>query len=212
LGPLQYSSVNPTSGSAVTDPSTKQAATVLLDGTVPMYYSNSYTSVWAPTSVWPTPRQLWSMGNATNPGWNGINYRYGPDNIVTTFGSSCPNGGIWNWVNQPASSGKKKRDLGHEAEDLYYQQATETWKQLTDQKGMSPQDAVLKMAMDACNANPREPLTEEQKHHLEMMHVGEEGIRRVCDTEPIDEAPVETRDAGFHEDTQMSHHGHSFRK
>jgi len=233
--PHQYSSVNPTSGSAVIDPTTGQVATVLLDQVINMYYYSNTKAVWLPSTVWPTPRQLWSMGeNCTNTGWNGIYYRYGPDNIVNTFGSVCTKGGPWNWVNVPFEDPNdeyKKRDVGTEAEELYYQTQAATWRVLTEEQGMSPQDALLKMAMDDCNANPAKPLTEEEKHHMEMMHMSPESLRRICDKDPDAKELelVETPDAGQSETTQqvqeqeseetpdaghseMTQHGHSFRK
>jgi len=217
LGTNQFSSVNPTSGSAVIDPSTKQAAVPLLDGTIPMYWTGTTSAIFLPTSLFPTPRQLWSMGNATNPGWNGIWYRYGRDKIVCTFGSACINGGPWTWVNQTYNPQKRNLDTDMDTdsstdiENVYYQTAAKTWNLLTEEQGMSPQDALLKMAMDACLANPAKPLTEEEKKHMEMMHISPEGIKRICDKDPAEEQlePVETPDAGLSDTT---HQGHSFRK
>jgi len=231
LGPNQYSSVNPTSGGTVTDPNTGSACTCGIDQQMEMYYYSTTKAVWLPSTIWPTPRQLWTLGNNCScTGWNGIYYRYGADKIVETFGSVCTNGGPWSWVNVSNDENpSRKRDVGTDAEDAYYQTSAETWRILTVEQGMSPQDALLKMAMDNCNANPAKPLTPEEKQHMGMMHFSPEAIKRICDTDPdaSELEPVETPDAGHSEmnlqvveseetsgagHSEMTHQGHSFRK
>jgi len=89
-----YVAQNPIgSGSPRRDPQ-GNAFKVGLDDQLWFYY-NSNTLTFLPRTQWPRIRDLFSLGPG---GWNGINYRYGPDKLVSTL-TTCPNK-VWTFVNQ----------------------------------------------------------------------------------------------------------------
>jgi hypothetical protein len=110
----QYSGYNPVSypyGKASKNPYTKLNYDVGLGSKIPFYYSGPSTDSYIfPVKDFPTPQQLWSMGDATTKGYDGIYYRYGPDNLAINFGSSCTKNIVWRWVNQKLPTSKRTVD------------------------------------------------------------------------------------------------------
>jgi hypothetical protein len=97
---LHYKDMNPVPSSATIkrDSTTGIAYTVRLDDTLNFYLTSS-TATFLPMNLWPTVRDLWTMGTAAQSGWGGIYYRYGPDKMARalTAQGRCGN---WAWVNQ----------------------------------------------------------------------------------------------------------------
>jgi len=105
----QYKSCNPISGKwAAFNPYTGTKYDTGLSAKIPYYVVGPSTSSYPiPSTNFPTPKQLWSMGESGTPGFDGIFYRYGPDVMaVSELAKSCRSK-QWKWVNQPYSSLKR---------------------------------------------------------------------------------------------------------
>jgi len=94
-----YAQMNPIAvgSQPVADPYSKLVYPVDIDSTLNFYISVSSQAVFIPIAQWPTIRQMWSMGTATAPGWQGLYYRYGPDKMASIL-TSCTDQS-WTWVN-----------------------------------------------------------------------------------------------------------------
>jgi hypothetical protein len=113
----QYTAGNPAStyGRTAYNPYTYLKYDVGLGSKIPFYFAGPSTDCYIfPKADFPTAQQLWSMGDATTKGYDGIYYRYGPDNLVKNFGSSCTKNIVWRWVDQPYTP---KRNLDDEEID-----------------------------------------------------------------------------------------------
>jgi hypothetical protein len=143
------------------------------------------------TVDYPTSRQLWTMGTATSPGWQGLYYRYGFDRLVSSALSTVCPGNTWTWVNQVTGTQKRSEtDSG----DLLYKNITRTFLKYTEEKGMSPQEAVNLMEWEDCKANPLN-ITAYQRSVLKSFGIPLKNLKRVCD-----------KDEDFEEDEDEVHH------
>jgi len=99
---IQYQPVNPigNTASAVKD-LYGNVYPVTLDSVLNYFSSYGLNTTVIPPNQWPTIRQMWSMGDAGNPGWCGLYYRYGNDCLVPLL-KNCTDQN-WTWVNQAAS-------------------------------------------------------------------------------------------------------------
>jgi len=95
----QYLQVNPIGGNP-TQTKKDQNGNVFDVGidTKLNFYAASTTATFWPQSQWPTIRQMWTMGNSGSPGFCGLWYRYGPDDLASALTNLCPEK-TWRWVN-----------------------------------------------------------------------------------------------------------------
>jgi hypothetical protein len=188
ITPTQYRSINPTTtGSSaandvVKDPSGNPVV-YTADTQITFYISSTTAPIYLPASQFPTVRQLWTCGTETTPGWNGIKYRYGQDALVNNVISSvCVPGNTWTFFNY----GSKKRsddtpkEQGEIEAEKLYQNITETFMYWTEERNMTPQEALDRMAYDNCMANPN-VWTEESKKILRGIGLTPSSTKRICD-------------------------------
>jgi len=125
------------------------------------------------------------MGTTTTPGYDGINYRYGPDTMCKDFGKSCKNNlKGWNWVNQPTSA---KRSLDEEIE------SSETHPRLAKlhalgnilkdevAKGKSHEEALKSLAMSQCEKASKLELTDQTLDWIRMNNLHISDFDTLCD-------------------------------
>jgi hypothetical protein len=145
----------------------------------------------------PTSRDAWFMGDETKTGWQGMYYRYGYDNLASNpISSACPtvkSGSGWSWVNQGTKPTLLKREaLTTDPGELLYENITKTFIELTEEKGMSPREALDKMVWDDCVARPFK-ITPYERGVLRSLGISLKSLMRVCDKEedfPKDEGEV----------------------
>jgi len=133
---------------------------------------------------YPTPRELWEMGSSsTDLGWNGLWYRYGYDRLASSaLTSACDPKNTWTWVNQspkPTTASKKRSDRSDCGDDLY-DTLTTTFLKWTEEKGMSPQEAIELMAWDDCLAHPVN-ITAYDRSVLKSFGIRISTLKRCCD-------------------------------
>jgi len=199
LSTNQYTSINPTDPTASPPHTAKDANgnpyDTSLDATVPLFVSGENTYIWAPSTNFPTVRDLWTMGTSSQPGWNGMYYRYGVDPlaVLSTKTSACSTCGSWDWVNygDPQGTGGNKRsdkgtEMGTPEEMLVYENLL---RQFDDKvkEGMTPAEALDDLAMDSCKSNPQQSLPEKELNYLKMMGVDFSASKRICDEDITEE-------------------------
>jgi len=196
-GTNQYTAANPISKNGYTayNPYTGEAYNVDGSSKIPYYLSQNKKSYIFPDTTtcstppcWPTPNQLWPMGTTTSPGYDGINYRYGPDVMCqnNTFGQSCKNNlKGWNWVNQPYT---QKRSLDEEiigSTDTHPKLANlhELGNILKDEvaKGKSHEVALKSLAMSQCEKASKLKLTEKTLDWIRMNNLHISDFDTLCD-------------------------------
>jgi len=156
------------------------------------------------TKQTPTCREVYFMGNANQLGWDGIYYRYGPDDIVETTGfiggkETCPNNhGGWNLVNQTVPGYVIKRGVAQVDNDTIpllnvnltnRQQVKlliQEWVAQAEALGLSGSEAIQFAANLACLASPQFEVSPDFEAVLIMMDVNVTTLDRSCD-------PVSTR-------------------
>jgi len=190
LTTTHYFPINPTDATSSTPHTAKDASgtpySVTLDSQVPLFVSSEGEFKYCLRTEFPTVRQMWSMGTSTQKGWNGLYYRYGPD-ALTTLSSTCKTGSSWSWVNY---GGSKKRsesefteEMGTPEEMLVYQNLTRKYDDLVQKQGKTPEEALYDLAMDSCQSNPQQELSEKELKYLVMMGVDFHASKRICDAE-----------------------------
>jgi len=132
--------------------------------------------------IWPTYRQLWSLGNsAQDKGFDGLWYRYGPDNLVATdcLSQNCPDK-VWRWVNQQPTS--QKRNLDDEIKDhpLVRRNNDQFKKKVRD--GLTKREALTEIAMEECNSIEKQKVSDELLQWIEMNSGDLAEYDRICDT------------------------------
>jgi hypothetical protein len=182
LGPDQYKGVNPISG---TNPSKNpyNGATYLVstDDTIPYAWDKiDSDSVVFPKNKWPTPRKLWSCGNATNPGHDGIFYRYGTDQLVRAFSRSCIDKASWTlvdvgyvWVK---TRGKKRDENLH---PLMSERADAFEAKLKE--GKPHRQIISEMAQSECAKAPKNDIDHMFMMWINMANHAPEAYDTICD-------------------------------
>jgi len=192
LTPTQYSPVNPTDANmpsphtVYTDDTKATIADTSLDAFVPLYVSGSGQFKYCISTEFPQVRQMWSMGTPDQKGWNGLYYRYGPDAMAdnSLSVSNCKAGNTWTWVNQYGGSSKRSEhsEMGTPEEIWMYQNLSMKFENF-QKEGMTPKEALEALAMESCECNPQQPLTEESFKSMIMMGIDPRTTRRICDKE-----------------------------
>jgi hypothetical protein len=208
LTPTHFTNINPTTTSS--QPAKKDGVPIVftLDYVITLYLSSNRAPTYLPAANFPTSRQLWTLGSATTTSsdWNGLRYRYGADDLAQSaaLNSVCKPGNVWRYVNWGAT-GKRSEE---EPSDPYitdlYRNITDTFFYLTEEKGMTPQAAVDKMAWDKCMANPR-VITEETKTFLRGIGLTPMDTQRICDN-PVDLKLSKEEMENWYSVDHMSHH------
>jgi len=197
----QYQALNPISGSnAKVDPFTGQAYDVGID-TPMVYWWRTYSSrgvltkedsVIFPQAEWPTPRDMNFMGNATQTGFGGMYYVYGPDNIVsliqqlsTNTSSFCPLNTKWRLVNVGSSSKRsisgKDKDDRSENDKNSERNIKSKWDEYK-KKGINDTDAWNQLVDWDCQNTPKIELTDELEAWMNMTGLAPGLWDRVCDS------------------------------
>jgi hypothetical protein len=155
-----------------------------LDTKITYYNGGSKSPLFIPSQNFPTSRDLWPNGiDPSVPGWNGLNYVYGYDRLCSnSISSTCAPGNTWTIINQGKPLKRAVLDDG----DLLYANITQTFLRLTEEEGMSPRDAVDKMAYDFCKATPF-VLDDYNRSILKAFGIPLSSLKRSCDDFPEDE-------------------------
>jgi hypothetical protein len=171
------------------DPVTGQPCAVTLQDKVCYYWDYSSAPGMMSTTIskvfpdtnWPTIRQLWSMGGKpSDPGFDGINYRYGPDAMVAVdaLKNNCPDK-TWTYVNQPVPSYKRSEsEVMKNKEHPIVQRLNEEYHSKVD-SGMSSMEALKALAMEECNAIPKQTNDDDLHSWFKMSGGGLQD--RICD-------------------------------
>jgi len=197
----QYQALNPISGSnQKLDPFSGIAYDVGID--TPMdYWWRTYStrgvltkedSVIFPQAEWPTPRNMNFIGNATQPGFGGMYYVYGDDNIVsliqklsTTSSPFCPLNTKWRLVNVGSSSKRalssKDKDNRSENDKNCEGNIKSKWDEYK-KKGNNDNDAWTQLVAWDCQNTPKIELTDALEAWINMTGLAPELFDRVCDS------------------------------
>jgi len=145
------------------------------------YYWGDATTVLFPkdkkTGKWPNPTNMWDVGVGGVTGYDGMNYEYGPDQLVRGFGKSCPDQ-TWSICDVGYVPGKsKKRDeilhpTMQEFKDIFEAKVSE---------GKSHQEAIHEMAMTECQNAPKNEITPGLQRWIEMNGLLPEQFDSICD-------------------------------
>jgi len=150
-------------------------------------------SVIFPQAQWPTPRDMNFMGNATNPGFGGMYYVYGPDNIVsliqqlsTSSSPFCPLNTKWRVVNVGSSSSKRSISGKDKDNRSYNDKNTEVnikskWDEYK-KKGNNDTAAWTQLVDWDCQNTPKIELTAQLEDWISMTGLAPELWDRVCDS------------------------------
>jgi len=184
LGTDHFMSINPTTkgtqseANDIVKDANGNPVVFTADTPITFYVGPNTAPTYLPATQFPTVRSLWTCGTDLVPGWNGLKYRYGIDDLAKNVISSvCAPGNTWTYVNYGS---KKRSGDTHSETDSIYQNITQTFMYLTEEKGMTPQEAVDKMAWDNCMANPN-VWTEESKKILRGIGLTPSSTKRICD-------------------------------
>jgi len=192
LGPKQFTSVNPTTTSPADCVKINNVEVVFnLDMKITYNLDSSKAPIFLPSALYPTPRDLWSMGEPGCLGWQGLHVLYEDDRLpFSPMSSVCTAAKGWSWFvtsSDDDDDDSQKRDTANPTNaDLIYENITSTFMYLTEQRGMSPREAIDKMAMDACLANPT-VITDDDKKLIGSMGFPLSGFQRICDEEIKDD-------------------------
>jgi len=145
---------------------------------MPYYWDKSVSTVYTKkNNKWPSPKDVWSTGFPNAPGYDGMYYRYGTDQLVRGFGKSCPNKN-WTLVDVgyvPTTS--KKRDEGlhpmiQEFKDIFEAKVSE---------GKTHKEALHEMAMTECQNAPKNEITPRFMEWLKLNNIPPEKFDSICD-------------------------------
>jgi len=127
------------------------------------------------------------MGAPGDLGWQGHNVLYQDNRIpFSPMASVCTAAKGWAWFVTSDEEDQKRDTANPTNADLIYDNITSTFMYLTEQRGLSPREAMDKMAMDACLANPT-VITEDDKKLIGSMGFPLSGFQRICDEEIKDD-------------------------
>jgi len=173
--------------------------TFSMSSQIPYYWGKTITTPFPKTNgAWPTPRDMWSTGLST-PGYDGICYRYGKDQLVRGFGTACPDQ-TWNLVDVGYVATTSKRDdsinpLIQEYKNQY---------ELKVSEGKSHKDALYEMAVQECMNAPKNEITPRLMGWMKMNNLKPEHFDSICDKPSQRMALAQDR-----EDTSTSSIGYS---
>jgi len=187
LTDVQYTALNPVNGNnPKVDPDTQQPFLVGLHDKISYYWQSKDYSIIFPSEKWPTPADLWGLGTENSTGWDGLYYRYGPDELVMSkpMLENCA-GKDWSWVNYVET------EQQHFAPILPNLTRISAWvESINDNytikldEGMDIKQALTKLAQEACEAIPTLEMTDYVREWFEMVGLNpDEGFIRVCDIE-----------------------------
>jgi hypothetical protein len=180
ISPTQFCHLNPTvSSQQPAKDKDKNIIQYTPDTIITFYLSSGRAAKYLPESKFPSSRQLWRCGSETEPGWNGMAYTYHDDDLVKNIAlnSVCPNA---EWKYFSFSQKRSEETPSDPYVANLYQNITDEFYYLTEEKGMTPQEAVDKMAWDACMANPT-VITDETKTFLKGVGLTPMDTKRICD-------------------------------
>jgi len=179
----QYEALNP-SGSGpgqqgpqplpTINPITNEIYQVTADTEIPYAWNYPADNVLFP-KPWPTPRDMWPSVN----GYNGYNVRYGPDNLVSSFGESCTNNQQgWTLVNYPTSE-KRSISKSHPHKDKIKKQVDNFKKEIAS--GKSKREAIRELAIQECTDAPKIKVTQKLLDWIDMNHLSITAFDTLCD-------------------------------
>jgi hypothetical protein len=129
------------------------------------------------TGKWPTVPQLWPTGLDGVVGWDKISYQYGVDQLVRSFGKSCPDQ-TWSIVDAGFNAGSKKRD----DDGLHpMMQVLKDKFEARLREGQTHREVIHEMAFAECKSTPKNEITPHLQQWIEMNHLSPEQFDTMCD-------------------------------
>jgi hypothetical protein len=202
LTDTHYTELNPAFGkNPKLDPTTQQPFKVGLNDKISYYWQNSNYSIIFPYERWPTPADLWGLGTEEIPGWDGIYYRYGPDELVmlTATQENCVSKN-WFWVNYTKpitelSTEPRTESSTHKPTEFFQiinLTLTRIPKIVGDiddnfktklAEGLDYQEALRQLSYEACEMAPTLEVTDYVREWFEMTGIDvDEVFERGCDS------------------------------
>jgi hypothetical protein len=182
ITPTQYEALNPSGSgpaqsgsnpSPTVNPITGLIYEVTADTEIPFSWNYPSHNVLFP-QPWPTPRDLWPSVN----GYKGYNVRYGPDNLVLSFGEACPNNQQWTLVNYEESQ-QRSISKSHPHKDKLKKQSDTFKKEIAS--GKSTLGVIYNLAYEECTEAPKLKITPRLLEWIQMNHLDISAFDTVCD-------------------------------
>jgi len=125
------------------------------------------------------------MGTTAAPGYDGINYRYGSDDLVKTMGTMCTkNVKGWNWVHQTSSQKRSHDDEEIESTPhprLAKLHALGNILKEEIAKGRSHEEALTALATAQCEKAAKLPLNKKTLDWIRMNNLHISDFDTLCD-------------------------------
>jgi len=152
---------------------------------MPYFWTNTDTGAPIPTT--PAPRDVYGMGNPGAPGFDGMFYRYGSDELVTSFSTDAKGRPFctanllgWNLVNQ-SLPGTSKRDI--DGVNGYRVSAVYRLLQIMLRRAISltPAEALQFVAQFECQQSAPVEITDDLEAWIVMQGTTVQQYDRICD-------------------------------
>jgi len=195
----QYQALNPISGNIKkVNYQTGKAYDVGIDTSMLYWWRSSGSgrsvtnqdSVLFPQANWPKPRDMHFIGNATQTGFGGMYYVYGPDNIVSLIqelsstSTICPKNTQWRLVNADCGSSKRgisRKDHRSTNEKNCHGFITSKWEELKKNQ-KNDTEAWKQLVEWECQSTPKVELTPQLEAWISMTGLEPALWDRVCDS------------------------------
>jgi len=156
----------------------RDATSYSLTSPMPYYWEDAVTIVFPKKNgVWPSPKDMWNSGLLNAPGYDGLNVRYGADQLVRNFGKTCPDK-TWRIVDVgyvPPSS-KKRDDYTHPV----LEESVRSFEAKVSE-GLTHYEALREVAMAECLKAPKLQIGNQTLAWIEMMNLKVEQFDSICD-------------------------------
>jgi len=144
---------------------------------MPYYWGASVTTAFPKKNGrWPSPKDVWSSGFPGAPGYDGMYYRYGTDQLVRGFGKSCPNQ-QWTLVDVGYVA-TKKRD---ESLNPMIQEFKDRLEAIVS-AGKTLEEALYETAMTECENAPKNEITPRLLKWIKMNNLKPKYFDSICDS------------------------------
>jgi tyrosinase len=167
----QYEGFNP---SSKVNPITGLIYDVTTDAEIPYSWRYPSDNVLFP-KPWPTPRELWPSVD----GYHGYNVRYGPDNLVLSFGEACPHNEQWTLVNYEDTQQRSISKSDRHKEKIKHKE--DTFKKEIASGKKSRVDVIHDLAYEECTEAPKLKISSRLLEWIEMNDLDITAFDTVCD-------------------------------
>jgi len=144
---------------------------------IPYYWDRAVTTVFKKINgVWPSPKDMWNSGLPGNPGYDGLNVRYGADQMIRGYGYTCPDK-TWSIVDVGYVIPKKRDDsfthpvLGESVRSFEAKVSA----------GLTHYEALREVAMAECLMGPKKQFGPQTLAWIKMMDLKVEQFDTICD-------------------------------